>query len=138
MKKPNHPVSCAITLCVLLLTTLLCLLMQEVFDIHQQQGTVFVFAVFLISLLTERLIYGMVSTVLGVFVMNFAFTYPYYTLNFSIPENLLSALVMVVIALMTCTLTNKIRRWEAARAEVEWERMRANLLRAVSHDLRTP
>ncbi len=138
MNKPGHFGCCLVTLGLLLLTTLICLLLQEVFDIHQQQGAIFVFAVFLTALFTERYVYGIVSAFLGTLLMNFAFTYPYYTLNFSIPENLLSALVMVTIALMTCTLTNRIRRWESAKAEGERERMRANLLRAVSHDLRTP
>jgi hypothetical protein len=36
------------------------------------------------------------------------------------------------------TLTARIKRQGALRAQVEKEKMRANLLRAISHDLRTP
>ena len=43
MNKPGHFGCCLATLGLLLLTTLVCLLLQEVFDIHQQQGAIFVF-----------------------------------------------------------------------------------------------
>ena len=39
---------------------------------------------------------------------------------------------------MTSALTTKLKRWQAIKADSEREIMRANLLRAVSHDLRTP
>ena len=39
---------------------------------------------------------------------------------------------------MTSTLTTRIKKQEQLRMESEKEKMRANLLRAVSHDLRTP
>ncbi|OLA39982.1 MAG: sensor histidine kinase, partial [Firmicutes bacterium CAG:110_56_8] len=40
--------------------------------------------------------------------------------------------------IMTSTMTTQIKRQEQMKAEAEKERMRGNLLRAVSHDLRTP
>ena len=39
---------------------------------------------------------------------------------------------------MTGALTTRLKRQEKLKAEAEKERMRGNLLRAVSHDLRTP
>ena len=48
------------------------------------------------------------------------------------------ALVMLVVSIMTSTLTTRIKLQEQLRMESETEKMRANLLRAVSHDLRTP
>ena len=45
---------------------------------------------------------------------------------------------MLVISLLTSALTTKLKRWQELKAEGEREGMRANLLRAVSHDLRTP
>jgi two-component system sensor histidine kinase KdpD len=39
---------------------------------------------------------------------------------------------------MTCALTTQARQSERLRAENEKEKMRANLLRSVSHDIRTP
>ena len=54
------------------------------------------------------------------------------------PENIFSGMVMLVVSFMTSTLTTRIKKQEQLRMESETEKMRANLLRAVSHDLRTP
>ena len=54
------------------------------------------------------------------------------------PENVVSVFIMLAITLVTCYLTSKIRYQEQIKSESEKEKMRANLLRAVSHDLRTP
>ena len=70
--------------------------------------------------------------------VNFAFRSPYFAFNFTLPENLFSGAVMLVVSLMTSTLTTRIKKQEQLRMESETEKMRANLLRAVSHDLRTP
>ena len=45
---------------------------------------------------------------------------------------------MLVVSIMTSTLTTRIKKQEQLRMESETEKMRATLLRAVSHDLRTP
>ena len=93
---------------------------------------------FLISLLTDGYLYGIASAFISVFAVNFAFAFPYFSFNFTIPENLISAIVMIIISFMTSALMTKQKKWQALRAEAERETMRANLLRAVSHDLRTP
>ena len=112
--------------------------MQDVFAIPEQITTAFAFAVFLISLLTDGYVYGLVAAAASVLLVNYAFTFPYFALNFVIPSNFFSAVVMAVISILTSALTTKVKRQEAIKAEGERERMRANLLRAVSHDLRTP
>lgn len=113
-------------------------LMQDVFAISEQVTTSFVFAVFLISLLTDGYFYGILAAFISMFAVNYAFTFPYFALNFIIPSNFYSALVMIILSVMTSTLTTKIKQQEQLRAESEMEKMRANLLRAISHDLRTP
>lgn len=107
-------------------------------DVGEHITTIFVFAVFLISLLTEGYYYGIVSALLGVLAVNYAFTYPYFTLDLRVPVNLISAAIMTAVSVLTGMLTTKIKYYENAKAEGERERMRADLLRAVSHDLRTP
>ena len=113
-------------------------LLRDALDISEHITTLFAFAVFLISLVTDGFKYGMIATVLSVAIINYAFTYPYYNMDFSVPENIFSALVMLIISFLTGTLTSKLKKWQAMKVEGERERMRANLLRAVSHDLRTP
>ena len=113
-------------------------LMQDVFDIPEQVTTSFAFAVFLISLTTDGYAYGLAASLASILLVNYAFTFPYFSLNFLIPSNFISALVMTVISVLTSALTTKVKQQEAMKAESEKERMRANLLRAISHDLRTP
>jgi two-component system sensor histidine kinase KdpD len=116
----------------------LSLLFQYIFKVQEHITTVFVFAVFLISLFTEGYRYGVFAAFVGTVAVNYAFTFPYFALNFTIPVNLISGIIMIAIAVLTSALTTKLKQHEAMKAESEKERMRANLLRAVSHDLRTP
>ena len=99
---------------------------------------VFVLAVFLISVYTDGYVWGVVASLIGVLAVNFAFRSPYFAFNFTLPENLFSGMAMLVVSIMTSTLTTRIKKQEQLRMESETEKMRANLLRAVSHDLRTP
>lgn len=116
----------------------LSLLFQYIFEVQEHITTVFVFAVFLISLFTEGYCYGVFAAFIGTVAVNYAFTFPYFAINFTIPVNLISGIIMIAIAVLTSALTTKLKQHEALKAESEKERMRANLLRAVSHDLRTP
>lgn len=124
-----------VILCLCLGTSIL---LQDVFQIPEQVTTAFAFAVFLVSLLTDGYWWGIGASVASILLVNYAFTFPYFELNFSIPSNFFSAVVMAVISIMTSALTTQIKRQETIKAETEREKMRANLLRAISHDLRTP
>ena len=99
---------------------------------------VFALGVFLVSLCTNGYAYGLFAAFVSVLMVNFAFTFPYFEFNFTIPENAVSALVMIIVTVATSTLTTQIKRQELLKTEMEKEKMRANLLRAISHDLRTP
>ena len=127
-----------ITLLVIALTIGTSFLLEKVFFVWEHITTTFVFAVFLVSLLTDGYVYGMIATAVGVLFINFAFTFPYFHFDFSAPESIFSAVVMVIISVITSTLTTKLKKWQKIKAQGEREMMRANLLRAVSHDLRTP
>ena len=127
-----------ISLIVLCLSFGISLLLQYVFQVREHVTTVFVFAVFLVSLVTRGYIWGIVTSFIGTVAVNYAFTFPYFAINFTIPVNLISAVIMITVSLLTSALTTKLKRYEAGKAESEKEGMRANLLRAISHDLRTP
>ena len=123
---------------ILVLCFLLSILMQDVFSVPEQVTTTFAFAVFLISLLTDGYFWGLAAAAVSVILVNYAFTFPYFQINFRIPSNFISAVVMTIISVLTSALTTKVKRQEALKVETEKEKMRANLLRAISHDLRTP
>ncbi len=129
-----------------LLATVLILLIAFLISVHMSrfpsaQATVAmicVLAVFLVSYVTEGYLWGMGATLCCVLMNNFAFASPYFAFDFLDPDNFTGALVMLVVSAMTSTLTTKLKAQEKARSDAELERMRANLLRAISHDLRTP
>ena len=114
------------------------LIVKYVFNSQSLIPMIFVMGVFQISLKTQGYFWGVSASLVSVLAVNYAFTFPFYAFDLVTPENLFSALVMLIVAIVTGTLTTKIRVQEKIEAEIEKERMRANLLRAISHDLRTP
>lgn len=126
-----------ITTLILILSFFLSVGLQYA-SIEEHITTLFVFAVFVVSLTTDGYWYGIFAAIAGTLMVNYAFTFPYFALNFTVGGNLLSAVIMISLALMTSTLISQNKRQQQIRVESEKERMRANLLRAVSHDLRTP
>ena len=130
--------NCLITAASLIGAFLLSLLFQYIFNVQEHIPTVFIFGVFLTSLLTQGYLYGVAAAFIGTFAVNYAFAFPYFAVDFTTPVNLISGVIMIAIAVLTGALTTKLKHHEAVKAESEKERMRANLLRAVSHDLRTP
>jgi len=99
---------------------------------------IFVLMVVLTARLTDGYLYGAVASVISVICVNYIFTYPYWDVNFTIAGYPLTFLTMLSVSLIISTMTSQIKQQEQMRAESERETMRANLLRAVSHDLRTP
>lgn len=120
------------------LATVLGFMLQKVEPTDAYVSMIFVLAVFLISRLTSAYLYGIAASFLSVICVNYVFTYPYFELNFSISGYPLTFLVMLAVSVVTSAMTTQIKRQESVRAEVEKEKMRGNLLRAISHDLRTP
>lgn len=127
-----------ITILILSLSVSISFLLKNVFGIPDQISDVFLFAVFLVSALTKGYVYGMLAAFVGALSVHYAFTVPYYIFDISAPQTFFALVFMMIISVMTSALTTKLKEWEALKAENELERMRANLLRSVSHDLRTP
>lgn len=114
------------------------LILEKIFEADALVPAIFTLGVFIISLITDGFIYGIAASFLSVMALNFAFTFPYFKFNFSIRENILSAVIMLIITIISSTLITKVKQQEKMKAETAKEKKRANLLRAVSHDLRTP
>ena len=148
LKKENWTVtwkSAGITAGLFALTTVVCALLQrlglnEISQLRNETYVplVYVLCVLLVSLLTDGYLCGTVVSLLSVFAVNYVFTYPYMDFDFSLSGYPLTFLTMLAVSLTVNTLTATLKRQERIRMEAETERMRANLLRAISHDLRTP
>lgn len=128
-----------ISILILSLCFLACLILQNNFkDDTALIPSIFVLGAFLTSVITQGYIYGIMVALISVLAVNFAFTFPFFAFDFTIPENIISAIILLIVTVVTCGLTTKIKKQEAIKVESEKERMRANLLRGISHDLRTP
>lgn len=128
----------AITLALLAAAALLCAGLNVVGTNDNAVPLVFVLAVLLTSRFTDGYFYGLFATVASVFGVNYAFTYPYFEFNFSLTGYPLTTLTMFAVSLVVGMLTEQVKRQSRIEAEAEREKMKANLLRSVSHDLRTP
>lgn len=103
---------------------------------------VYVLAVLFIAWYTNSFIWGIAASFIGTAVFNFFFTQPVFTFSVYDSEYFLTFFCMIVVAVFSATLTLKARKYALQvyqeRKQVEQEQYRANLLRSISHDLRTP
>lgn len=129
-------------LCTLLLlggAVAVCSVLSRVHDDNNPFAVlIFVLAVAIAALVTTGYVWGVVASVIGVFCVNYMFAYPFWSFDMSISGYPLTFMVMLVVSVVISTLTTRLKQTERLRYEVESEKLRADLLRALSHDLRTP
>lgn len=106
---------------------------------------VFIVAIVFIARATNCYTVGIIASLYSVFWVNFAYTYPYMTLDFTLSGYPITFIGMALISSLTSSMTiheakqnQLIQEKDRMLMEAEKEAMRANLLRAISHDLRTP
>lgn len=131
--------------CMGIATSIAFLYYQIVPENSANIALIFILAVVIVSRFTSGYIYGFVCCLFAVVCINYLFTYPYFEINFTLTGYPITFIGLTAIALITSTLTSHlaaqakvIAEREKLLAEAEKEKMRANLLRAISHDLRTP
>ena len=90
---------------------------------------IYILAVFLTARYTTGYLYGLFASLFGVVCVNFLFTYPFFQLDFTLTGYPITFVAMFTISSVTSALTSNMK---------VKEKMRAYLLRAISHDLRTP
>ena len=123
---------------VLVIVFLVNLFLVWQFNTKTMTPMIFVLGVFLVSWRTQGYAFGFIASLISVLAVNWAFTYPYWAFDLISPECISSAAVMMIVSSVTGAMTTRLKQQEKLKAEAEAERMRGNLLRAVSHDLRTP
>ncbi len=106
---------------------------------------VYITAIVLTARFTSGYLYGIVASLVSVVGINYLFTYPFFQVNFTLTGYPVTFLFTLIISIMVSTMTTRIKAQADALIErekllmdAEKEKMRANLLRSVSHDLRTP
>lgn len=99
---------------------------------------IYLLAVFLISRYTEGYLYGALGSLVSVLLVNYMFTFPYFYINFTLPGYPVTFFCMLTVSIITCAMTTQIKAQNELKVEAVKEKTRSNLLRAISHDLRTP
>lgn len=130
---------------------------------ENNSALVYMLAVSLTALLTDGYFYGILSSLIGGFSINYFFMFPYAAFSLSYAGYPVAMLSMISISCVVSALTTRVKQQaiEAARREQNTkllyemntrlneekaaiqleaarEAIHSNLLRAVSHDLRTP
>ena len=129
-----------VTVILFAVTAMLCLFLRSL-DPHNDTSyvaVIFFMDVFLTALFTEGYFFGIIAAVAGVLAVDYVFTLPYWQISFTLAGFPLTFLVMMTISIVTGMLTTRVKQYEVLRREAEREKIHANLLRAVSHDIRTP
>lgn len=127
-----------ITAGILGIASLVALLLQRFGSTDTHVPLLFVLAVLFVSRFTQGYVCGIVASMIAVVEVNYVFTYPYFEINFTLTGYPLTFVAMLAVSVSVGTLTTQIKQQEQIRLEAEKEKMRGNLLRAVSHDIRTP
>ena len=127
-----------LTFTILMGATLTCAVLRQADNEGEFVSLIFVLSVMLVSRLTNGYLFGTLASLIAVIFVNYVFTYPYFAFNFTIAGYPLTFMVMLVVSVMTSAMTTQIKQQEHLRAETEKEKARADLLRSVSHDIRTP
>ena len=160
---PVLPRDCGFTVLLLCAAYLLSSILISHTGGENNSALVFVLAVVLISLLTTGYFYGIVASIVGTFCINVYFMVPYASFSLSRAGYPVTMLSMLAISCVVCTLTARVKRQAseairrernakslyeqnerlnaektAIQLESARETIRGNILRAVSHDLRTP
>ena len=109
----------------------------------------YIIAVLVISIITSRILYCLISSIVCVTLFNFLFTYPEFSLSAHGAGYPVTFITMFITAFIAGSLANKLKRntqiakqnakeKEEAALLAQNEQLRANMLRSISHDLRTP
>lgn len=127
-----------ITAAMLAAATAICFILRPLVPTDTHVPLIYVLAVLCVSRLTEGYFYGGLASMVAVVGVNYIFTYPYFQVDFTVTGYPLTFIVMLTVSISVSALMTQIKMQEHVRLKAEKERMRANLLRAVSHDIRTP
>ena len=109
----------------------------------------YLLGVLMIAVGTSHRVYSLLCSVVSVLLFNYFFVDPRFSLQVLEPGYPVVFLALFVTSFITSTLAVRLkdaarqaeenaREREAAAVQIENERLRSTLLRAISHDLRTP
>lgn len=118
---------------------ILCSFLSHLYDDNNPFAMpVFILAVALTARFTRGYVWGVAASVVSVLLVNTFFTYPFGVFTLSMEGYPLNFFCLLTVSVIISTLTTRVMRQEEYKTQMRIEKMRADLLRCVSHDLRTP
>lgn len=131
---------CIIFVALFMAAVVLCLALRQVDPGNDTRyvAMVFLLEVFLTAMFTDGYVFSLLAAVLSVLAVDYVFTEPYWHISFLITGFPLTFLVMLIISTATGMVASRAKRVESIAREAERQKAYANLLRSVSHDIRTP
>lgn len=127
-----------VMICCLTGASLICALIRSITNDGDYVSMMFILAVFLVARFTDTYLPGIICSLVSVLAVNYIFTYPYFHFDFTLAGYPLTILCSLAVSVITSAVLSRVKQSEAFRVQAEKEKTRSNLLRAVSHDLRTP
>jgi len=123
-----------------LLAVILCILIRQIDGDGDNSyvAMIFLMEVFLTALWTDGYLFSILMAVTAMLSVNYIFMPPYWDLSLSLGGFPVTTVVMLTIAITTGAITSRAKQQKEAEREAERERIHSNLLRAISHDIRTP
>lgn len=127
---------------VFIITSVIGYIFQVVSFYDANIVVVYLLAVLIIVWLTRSIICGFIASFLASFLFNYFFVDPIFAVYANSPNYYITLIIMTLTALIASILTLHAKRSSLKAMEKEneiiKERYRANLLRSISHDIRTP
>ena len=131
-----------INLLITLATTggayVVCLLLTQGGYGDNYSSVIFMLGVVICARFTNGYIWGFIASGISTLLVNYAFAYPYFAVSFTEKGYPITFAIMLTVAILISMLTTQIKKHSKIEADIVNERMRGDLLRSVSHDVRTP
>lgn len=134
---------------IITFVTLVCALMDTFKFSASNLIMIYIIGVLLVAVFTKGFIFHILSSIISVFTFNFFFTVPRFTFNAFENEYPLTFIIMFAISITASLIASQLKRQTILAKQVmaekqeslilaENEKARSNLLRSISHDIRTP
>ena len=129
----NTAIMAAITLAVSWLN----LHLRFTLGIRSMVPMLYVLGVFFVALCTDGYFYGISSAFISAFLVMHAFSLSDSDLSYKF--NIITSIIIIFfVAMLTCTVTTMLKKARRIKEANIREHIRGNIMRAMSHDLRTP
>lgn len=127
---------------ILVVSTAVCFAFDRLEFGEANINMVYILGVLITAIVTSRQAFSLVNSIISVLLFNFLFTEPRFTFKAYDAGYWVTFTIMFLVAFLVSSLTVRMkeqaRKSEEAALIAEKEKLRANLLRSISHDLRTP